>query len=308
MYPVDPRARIAELRKKVDGELAGLVEGFGGPPLLKKAMAHSLLSGGKRLRPLLVIAASELFTGAGPDPLPAGRDPLPAAAAVECVHTYSLIHDDLPSMDNDTLRRGVPTCHVVFGEAVAILAGDALLTEAFHVVAAAYAGRPDVAAKLVLKMASAAGSAGMVGGQVLDIVKDNPSLPRAGEGDRADLHTVHAMKTGALIRACFSMGGILGGAAQEDLAALERCGTITGLAFQVVDDCLDATGTDAELGKNAGSDAVKGKETYVQLLGLEEAAKYARELMDQALAEIAPFGAAGDLLRELIRSAVERRT
>jgi geranylgeranyl pyrophosphate synthase len=301
MYEMDARTRIKELRKKVEGELAGLVEGFGGPPLLKKAMAHSLLSGGKRLRPLLVIASSELF---GKDGRP---DPLPAAAAVECIHTYSLIHDDLPSMDNDTLRRGVPTCHVVFGEAVAILAGDALLTEAFHVVAAAYADHPAVASQLVLKMASAAGSTGMVGGQVLDIVKDNPALPRAGEGDRADLRTVHAMKTGALIRACFSMGGILGGAAQKDMAALERCGSLTGLAFQVVDDCLDATGTDAELGKNAGSDAEKGKETYVQLLGLEGAEKYAHDLMDQALAEIEPYGAGGDLLRELVRSAVERR-
>jgi len=296
-----PSERIDELKQRVDRALGLLLDEVGGPTILKRAMAHALLSGGKRLRPLLVLASSELFESTG-------ADPMAAACAVELIHTYSLIHDDLPAMDNDALRRGVPTCHIIFGEAMAILAGDALLTESFHVVAKAYAGRPAVATAIVCEMAAASGCAGMVGGQVLDVSGEDTRRPGAQSADATDLRTVHDMKTGALIRACFTIGAILGEAGDGDATRLAACGSRTGLAFQVIDDCLDATGSDDELGKSAGSDARKGKENFVSLMGLERARAYAVELKEEALSLLSGYGENGDLLRHLIIRAVERRS
>jgi len=297
----DSLQNIGDLKQRVDVRLRSLIEDVECPAILRKAMAHSLLAGGKRLRPLLTIASSELFPNNDPDPMP-------AACAVECIHTYSLIHDDLPSMDDDSLRRGVPTCHIVFGEAVAILAGDALLTEAFNIISSAYTNHPETASSVVREMASAAGCSGMVGGQVLDIIKENPSDYSADETGNIDLGKVHEMKTGALIRACFVIGGIIGGGGEKDIKTLASCGSKTGLAFQVIDDCLDATGTDSQLGKNAGSDARKGKGTFVELMGIDKARRYANELKEEALSCIAPYGERGDLLKRLIRQAVERRS
>jgi geranylgeranyl pyrophosphate synthase len=298
---VDSLSKIRNLRRQVDARLKEIVEGLRGPGILKKAVAHSLLSGGKRLRPLVVIASKELFEAGGPEAMP-------AACAIELIHTYSLIHDDLPAMDDDSLRRGAPTCHIVFGEAVAILAGDALLTQSFAVVSRAYTDRPKLACRIIREMASAAGCGGMVGGQVLDIMREKPDDFKRFDPENTDLHRVHDMKTGALLRVCFVIGGILGGANKAEIERLASCGGRIGLAFQVIDDCLDATGTDAQLGKNAGSDARKGKETFVDLMGIERARRYAAELEAGAVTDLDAFGKNADLLRTLVKLAVERRS
>ena len=298
---MNPLLRVNDLRRQVEARLMEISEGLQGPDILKKAIAHSLLSGGKRLRPLIVIASRELFEGGDPEAMA-------AACAIELIHTYSLIHDDLPAMDNDSLRRGVPTCHVAFGEAMAILAGDALLTESFNLVSRAYADRPKLACRIIREMATASGCRGMVGGQVLDILRERPKDFKKFGRENTDLHRVHDMKTGALLRACFVIGGILGGATKGEIERLASCGGRTGLAFQVVDDCLDATGTDTQLGKSAGSDARKGKETFADLMGIDGAKRYAAELEKGAVAELEAFGKKADLLRVLIRQAVERRS
>ncbi len=296
---------IEALKKQVDDNLKSLISGLACPEVLKNAMSHSVLAGGKRLRPLITIAACRLFDNKG-------IDPLPAACAIEFIHTYSLIHDDLPAMDNDSLRRGIPTCHIVFGEAMAILAGDALLTEAFNIVTRAYRDHPATACAAIIEIASAAGAAGMAGGQVYDIMNENAHHGEDGKGENSgigedvDLFKIHEMKTGALLKACFVTGGIIGGGGEQDLDRLAQCGGKVGLAFQVIDDCLDATGTDQQLGKNAGSDAAKGKRTFIDLMGRKKAMKLADELEREALSLIAPYKDRGDLLSRLIRKAVER--
>ena len=296
---------IETLKKQVDDNLESLITGLDCPGILKNAMSHSVLAGGKRLRPLITIAAHRLFDKKG-------IDPMPAACAIEFIHTYSLIHDDLPAMDNDSLRRGVPTCHIVFGEAMAILAGDALLTEAFHLISAAYRDHPETACAVVMEIASAVGAAGMVGGQVYDIMNENARHGESGSvdcgaaGEDVDLFRIHEMKTGALLKACFVTGGIIGGGGAQDLDRLAQCGGKVGLAFQIIDDCLDATGTDQQLGKNAGSDAAKGKRTFIDLMGKEKALRLAGELEKEALSLVAPYKDRGDVLRWLIRKAVER--
>ncbi|MFH1436637.1 MAG: polyprenyl synthetase family protein [Pseudomonadota bacterium] len=301
--PMETTAEIEALKKKVDDGLESMLSGMACPEILKNAMSHSVLAGGKRLRPLITIAACRLFDKKG-------IDPVPAACAIEFIHTYSLIHDDLPAMDNDSLRRGVPTCHIVFGEAMAILAGDALLTEAFNIVSRAYCDHPETACAAMREIASAAGAAGMVGGQVYDIMNEQARHVEGGtaesDGEDVDLFRIHEMKTGALLKACFVTGGIIGGGGGQDLDRLAQCGGKVGLAFQVIDDCLDATGTDQQLGKNAGSDAAKGKRTFIDLMGRKKAMKLAGELEKEALSLIAPYKDRGDLLGRLIRKAVER--
>ena len=258
--------------------------GAGAPAGLGEAMRYAVLDGGKRLRPLLVLAARQAVSGAdGSAALCAGYDDaaLRAACAVELIHAYSLVHDDMPCMDNDVLRRGKPTVHVQFGQAQALLAGDALQALAFELLAPEGTAVPEpVQARLCRLLARAAGSQGMAGGQAID-------LAHVGCGMTEDaLRHMHRLKTGALLQASVLMGAHCGNAAPAALQALADYGAALGLAFQVVDDILDVTQDSATLGKTAGKDAEQGKPTYVSLLGLERAQAYAQELLGQALAAL----------------------
>ena len=258
--------------------------GVGAPAGLGEAMRYAVLDGGKRLRPLLVLAARQAVAVAdGEASASAGFDEaaLRAACAVELIHAYSLVHDDMPCMDNDVLRRGKPTVHVQFGQAQALLAGDALQALAFELLAPEGAAVPEpVQARLCRLLARAAGAQGMAGGQAID-------LAHVGCGMTEDaLRHMHRLKTGALLQASVLMGAHCGNAAPTALQALADYGAALGLAFQVVDDILDVTQDSATLGKTAGKDAEQGKPTYVSLLGLERAQAYARELLVQALAAL----------------------
>jgi geranylgeranyl diphosphate synthase, type II len=269
------------------------------PETIHRAVRYSLFAGGKRLRPLLVLASAEAV-GAEE------ADVMAYACAVEMIHTYSLIHDDLPAMDNDDLRRGKPTSHKVFGEAIAILAGDALLTRAFHLLAAVPPVWPAERLRRSLQAAAllgeACGTGGLIGGQVLDLESEGRPV------DGATLERLHRAKTGALLGACVMGAAALGGAAEPVRLRLERYARAVGLAFQVVDDVLDATEGDAQLGKTAGKDDAAGKATYVRVHGLEEARRMARDLHEKALDAVAPLGAPAELLRELARMLIERRS
>ncbi len=248
------------------------------PAGLGEAMRYAVLDGGKRLRPLLVLAASEAVAG---QPEAALR----AACAVELIHAYSLVHDDMPCMDNDVLRRGKPTVHVQFGQAQALLAGDALQALAFELLVPEGAGIPDrVQAALCRLLARAAGAEGMAGGQAIDLASVGVAL------DEAQLRQMHRLKTGALLQASVAMGAACGSADAAAQAALARCGAALGLAFQVVDDILDVTQDSATLGKTAGKDAASDKPTYVSLLGLERARAHADALLGEALAALAASG------------------
>ena len=258
--------------------------GVGAPAGLGEAMRYAVLDGGKRLRPLLVLAARQAVAVAdGEASVSAEFDEaaLRAACAVELIHAYSLVHDDMPCMDNDVLRRGKPTVHVQFGQAQALLAGDALQALAFELLAPEGAAVPEpVQARLCRLLARAAGAQGMAGGQAID-------LAHVGCGMTEDaLRHMHRLKTGALLQASVLMGAHCGNAAPAALQALADYGAALGLAFQVVDDILDVTQDSATLGKTAGKDAEQGKPTYVSLLGLERAQAYARELLVQALAAL----------------------
>lgn len=239
------------------------------PSRIHAAMRYSMQAGGKRLRPVLVLAAKDLFGG--------NLAAMPSAIAVESLHTYSLIHDDLPAIDDGDLRRGKATCHREFDEATAVLAGDALLTYAFQLLARHYADSPAVFAKLVAELAETAGSERLIGGQMEDILGEGAPLSQ----DTLDF--IHLNKTAALIECSLVMGGTVGGAGSQQLAALRDYGREIGIAFQIIDDILDATGDAASLGKNAGSDAERGKTTYVKLHGLEESRKLAAGRTQRAL-------------------------
>lgn len=287
--------RLDRYRKQVEPVLERSAAAFNGPAALREAMSYSLTAGGKRLRPTLVLATRDLF---GAD----GHDPWPAACALEFVHTYSLIHDDLPALDNDDLRRGMPTCHKRFGEALALLAGDALLTEAFHLIARSYRyAAPAVGIALVAELSEAAGAAGMVGGQVLDTVNVDPNASMTA------VEQVHRMKTGALIIASVRCGAILGSADEASLGALTRYAAHIGLAFQVTDDILDVTSTAQELGKTIGKDAAQHKTTYVSAWGVEKSRAYAAELIERAVAELSVFGDRAATLRDLAHFIRERK-
>jgi geranylgeranyl diphosphate synthase, type II len=268
------------------------------PATIHRAVRYSLFAGGKRIRPLLVLAAGEAVGGER-------EGVMPLACAVEMIHTYSLVHDDLPAMDDDDLRRGKPTSHKVFGEGIAILVGDALLTRAFHLMAAvpdrgdAEKARRHLAATAVL--AEAAGTSGLIGGQVQDLESEGQGL------DAAALERMHRAKTGALLGACVRGGALLGGGEGDDLKRLDQYASAIGLAFQVVDDVLDATGAAHELGKTAGKDARAGKATYVSVHGLEASRQMARRLLDEAVSALAPLGPRAWLLDALAHMIVERR-
>ena len=267
------------------------------PTAVVEAMGHSLLAPGKRLRPLLVLLACEAAGGSE-------SVALPAAVAVEMVHTYSLVHDDLPAMDDDDLRRGRPTCHVAFGEALAILAGDGLLTLAFEVLAVGYA--PATAAVCTLELARGSGAAGMIGGQVLDLTADGKIR---GEVARsvADLEAIHRRKTGALFRSALRMGVHAAGNADASvLARMDEYATAFGLAFQVTDDLLDVVGDAATAGKRVNKDADRGKLTYPGMLGVDASRRKATELGEAAVAAAESFGPAGRPLAELAKYVVGR--
>lgn len=257
------------------------------PAVLIEAVRYSLFAGGKRLRPGLVLGACEILRG---DDTPA----IPAACALEMIHTYSLMHDDLPSMDNDDLRRGKPTAHRVFGEAMAILGGDALLTMAFALAAQTNDAR------VVGEIAQAAGVEGMVGGQVIDLESEGKHL------SVDELKNLHALKTGALIRVSVRVGAMLGGASDAALDALTSYGEHVGLAFQIADDVLDVVGTEAALGKTIGSDMARDKSTYPAAVGLERARELGEESVAAAVDALSMFGPEADPFRALARYIMER--
>ncbi|MGC2412358.1 MAG: polyprenyl synthetase family protein [Stellaceae bacterium] len=260
-----------------------------------EAMRYSALAPGKRMRPLLVLASSRLFGVAL-------GSALPVAAAIEMVHAYSLIHDDLPAMDNSDLRRGRPTCHKAFDEATAVLAGDGLLTMAFEVLANPDThGDPSVRCELVTALAGAAGGAGMVGGQMIDLIAERQPL------DIGAITRLQRMKTGALIAFSCEAGAILAKAAGEQRTALRGYAHDLGLAFQIADDLLDIEGSAAETGKPVGADAAAGKATFVSILGVERARAQAGLLVDQAVAHLDLFEQKAELLQQIARFVVSRR-
>lgn len=273
----------------------------GSPPQLIEAIRYSLLAGGKRLRPSLVF---ESFRAIRPEAKPPPDLSFPmsakaAAVAVELVHTFSLVHDDLPAMDDDDLRRGKPTCHKVFGQAMAILAGDAMAIMAFEHLARQ--SEADLAPRLIAELAAATGPAGMIGGQVLDIAGDFQNL------SAEQLQQTHRMKTASLIAACCRMGAISARANDREFAALSDFGLHLGLAFQIVDDILDVTCTPQQLGKATGKDASRGKCTWPTLMGLQASRQEADRQLRLALDSLASFGPAADGLRVLARFVVERQ-
>lgn len=265
-----------------------------GPRRIHEAMRYSLQAGGKRLRPVLTLAAAELFP---PGPGPA--DPLPAAVAIECVHTYSLIHDDLPAMDNDDFRRGHPTAHKKFDEATAILAGDALLTHAFALLVENYP--PGLASTLIRTLAAAAGSAHLIGGQMEDILAEKKTSATA-----AGLEFIHLNKTAAMIEAALVLGGLCSDAGPAALATLRTAGRHLGLTFQIIDDVLDATADSATLGKTAGKDAKAGKMTFVKLHGLDASRRFAYEHTEKALAALSHLPGDKSFLSALIEMMASR--
>jgi geranylgeranyl diphosphate synthase type II len=275
------------------------------PAAVADAMRYSVTAGGKRLRPILCLASAEAV---GSD----RRMAMPAACALEFIHTYSLIHDDLPAMDDDTMRRGRPTLHVVAGEGMAILAGDGLLTEAFALMAREPQGsEPSLVARKVRVIgivASGAGATGMVGGQAIDLACVTPgtdgSLPAALDAE--SLRAMHARKTGALIRASATVGAVMGGANELQIDAIDRAAAELGLAFQIVDDVLDVEGASAALGKTAGKDAAAGKPTYPALYGLDASRNMAAECLERAAAVLTRVNLADSRLLQIGRWIVER--
>jgi geranylgeranyl diphosphate synthase, type II len=289
---------MAERRELVDAALERwLPAAEVPPPTIHEAMRYSVFAGGKRLRPMLALFGCEAVGGKV-------EDAMPAAVALELIHTYSLVHDDLPAMDDDDFRRGRPTCHKVYGEAVAILAGDALLTHAFQVLADPTAGGVPAPRRLriIAEISAAAGSGGMVGGQTMDIQAEGRAL------DGAALLALHAKKTGALLRVSLRVGALAGGADEAALAALTAYGERLGLAFQIVDDILDIEGNSAEMGKTAGSDLRKQKATYPAVFGLQAARQDAARLLREATEALRPLGDGGAVLAALAEYVGRRRS
>lgn len=266
------------------------------PPVIHEAMRYSLFAGGKRLRPVLALATAEILGGST-------GDIMPAACALELIHTYSLVHDDLPAIDNDDLRRGMPTCHNKFGEAVAVLAGDALLTMAFELIARSPArGRitPDRILRVVAEVASAAGTSGLIGGQVVDVIS------AADRVDRETLAFIHRKKTGAMYRVSVRTGAILSGCGPEDLERLTGYAEHLGMAFQITDDILDIVGDEEKMGKPAGSDLKNNKATYPALYGMDEARRMAGLEAGLAVERLEVYGEKAAFLRELVMFVIER--
>ena len=282
--------------KAVDAALERLIPGPDVHPVsIHRAMRHSTMAGGKRLRPILCMEAAHAVAGRMPD----GIEEL--GAALEMLHTYSLVHDDLPALDNDELRRGKPTCHVAFGEAIAILAGDALQTQAYEVLASLRCPA-EARVRIIHEIARGTGTVtGMIGGQVVDIESEH-AKPNA-----ETLAYIHAAKTGALITASVVSGGIYAGATQGQTAALRKFGAAIGLAFQIVDDVLDVTQSSEQLGKTAGKDTATEKLTYPALFGVDESLRKADVLIAEAHAALSVFGPKAEILNELANYLVQRK-
>jgi geranylgeranyl diphosphate synthase type II len=295
--PVDVKSLIQEGAELTDQALEALIPSADTVPVsIHGAMRHSVFAGGKRLRPVLAMQAAVAIAGT----LPAGVARL--GAALEMLHTYSLIHDDLPALDNDELRRGKPTCHVAFGEAIAILAGDALQTRAFEVLAGLDCP-PAATVQIIGLIANAVGTVdGMIGGQVLDLESERhkPTPER--------VEAIHRAKTGALIRVSVVAGGVYAGAGAADVARLDTFGRKAGLAFQIVDDVLDMTENSAQLGKTAGKDQATEKATWPAVYGIEQSRRDADTLVKEALAALEPYGGRAEGLKSVARYLVERKS
>jgi geranylgeranyl diphosphate synthase, type II len=296
---LDLKQYLERRRRRVDEALDRWVAGeeeF--PAEVHRAMRYSLFAGGKRLRPILALAAAEAAGGKA-------AEAMPVACALELIHTYSLIHDDLPAMDDDDLRRGRPTSHRVFGEATAILAGDALLTEAFRLMA-----RQDLMKSVsaprrlraIYLVAAGSGSRGMVGGQAVDIASEGKAI------SAETLEYIHSRKTGALIEAAVSAGAVVGGGSPREVSALEEYGRKTGLAFQIIDDLLDVQGDPSKMGKAAGKDRARGKATYPAFFGIADSRRRAERLVQEALASLDSFRRRAEPLREIARYILQRKS
>jgi geranylgeranyl diphosphate synthase type II len=295
---MDLKAYLKEKKAQVEDFMDAYFGEDYNPPVLRESMLYSLQAGGKRIRPILCIAAYEACGGRG-------ADIVPQASAIEFIHTYSLIHDDLPAMDNDDLRRGKPTNHKVFGDGMAVLAGDGLLTEAFSLLADPRYRHPSIsdaaALKIISELAVASGALGMVGGQAQDLLSEN------AEPDAETLLFIHSHKTAAILAASVRMGAVLSGAGQDKLEALKSYGDNIGLAFQVVDDILDIEGDTEVIGKPKGSDEKKKKMTYPRLYGLEDSKQTAKELIEKASASLSAFDEKADPLRAIAGYLYERK-
>jgi geranylgeranyl diphosphate synthase type II len=293
--PADVKSLIQEGAELTDRALEALIPSVHTvPSSIHGAMRHSVFAGGKRLRPVLALQAAVTIAGS----VPPGIERL--GAAIEMLHTYSLIHDDLPALDNDDLRRGKPTCHVAFGEAIAILAGDALQTRAFEILAGLDTP-PAATVQIIGLIANAVGTVdGMIGGQVLDLEGEH-SKPTA-----ESVNAIHRAKTGALIRVSLVAGGIYAGANPEDVQRLTTFGRKAGLAFQIVDDVLDMTQDSEQLGKTAGKDLASDKATWPAVFGIEASRAHADKLITEAFAELTPYGEAAEGLKAVARYLVER--
>jgi geranylgeranyl diphosphate synthase, type II len=289
------RQHLEQSRTSVDAELDRLLPPVAAyPPKIHKAMRYSVFAGGKRLRPTLCLEAGLIFGGDEKNLLRLG-------SALELIHTYSLIHDDLPALDNDRLRRGKPTSHVVFGEATAILAGDALLTLAFEVISGADGATAPSKLRIIHELAQAIGTqCGMVGGQIIDLETTDRT------GDAATLEYIHSAKTGAFIRAAVRSGVLMTSAGEEDLARVTAYGEKVGLAFQIADDLLDVLGSEAELGKTIGKDEQQHKVTYPALHGIERSKQIASRLVGEASAALEPYGARAHILQGIARYLIVR--
>jgi len=295
-HPDGLSSYLEERRKLVERALARSVPAASVRPVtIHRAMRHSLLAGGKRLRPILTLAAAE---ACGAKDL---KNILPAACAVELIHTYSLVHDDLPCMDDDDLRRGRPTCHKVFGEGVAVLAGDALLTQAFGLLATVKAPQRHPLSRLLAETAETAGSLQLIAGQVADIEAEGRKL------SLGDVRFIHERKTAAMIVLSLRLGAMIANATPSQLKALTDFGRSLGLAFQILDDILDVTATSEQLGKSAGKDLKAAKATYPAVLGLEAARKEAEKTTREALHALQPLGTRGERLREIAEYLLKRQ-
>ncbi len=290
------REILSSSAERTDHALDRLLPGADQAPVsIHRAMRHSVFAGGKRLRPVLCMEAARMVAGL----LPQGVEEL--GAAIEMLHTYSLIHDDLPALDNDDLRRGKPTCHVVFGEAIAILAGDALQTQAYEVLASMQCPAPQTV-EIVRSIAQATGTVdGMIGGQVMDLeAEEHKPTPELVEA-------IHRAKTGALIRVSLITGGIYAGGAAGDIERLREFGRKAGLAFQIMDDVLDVTQNSSQLGKTAGKDVASEKATWPAVYGVAQSVKDAERLVDEAFTQLEVYGERADRLKAVARYLVERK-
>ncbi len=289
------KEKLREIAELIDARLdAYLAEKDNPQKIIYEAMRYSVFAGGKRLRPVLMLAVCDMCGGDR-------NEVIPFACAMEMIHTYSLIHDDLPAMDNDDLRRGMATSHIKFGEATAILAGDALLNRAFEVVSEYSGAYPDRAMKAIHTLALSSGTEGMIGGQIVDMESEGRDI------SLSELEYLHLNKTGAIIRSACAIGAIMSGAQEDKLEAIDEFAKNLGIAFQIQDDILDAVGTEEELGKPIGSDEQEGKNTYVKIVGLKRSKELAAEYSERSKKALGIFGDKAEFLVSLVDYLTDRK-